>query len=322
LRRWLPWAAVVLMLLYLLTGLRLIQPNERAVVRRFGRVLDEKPRPGLFVGLPWGMDRVDRVQVDRVQTATFGFRGVDDEHASAGTPQGQYLTGDRNLINITAVINYTVDDDDGQSYLALEDYLEQLPVSQTVLERLGESVLAEVVAGRRVEDVLLPVAERSSIQDRCQSELSSRIRGYRLGVKIQSVNIVLREVPAEVKAAFDDVTRAIQRRETLRLEAKRYESVTKSAADAEADRLRQDAEVAYADQIKKANVDRASFELHLKNAPKPGKERDDYLQHIWWQEVGSALMEMAKQRRIQDVDPFVTKNGLEIVLPMSMRPGK
>jgi membrane protease subunit HflK len=262
------------------------------------------------------MDRVDRIQVDQVQSATFGYRGEDPDVPA--TPEGQYLTGDRNLVNVAVVVNYAVDD--RSDYKALEDYLEQLPVTENVLERIGEAVLAERMAGQHVEDVLL--AERLEIQRYFQSALERRIQPYRLGVKIQSVNIVLREVPTQVKDAFDDVTRAVQERDTRALEARRYESTTLSAARTVADQLRQDAEVSYLDQVKKANVDRESFKLHLENAPKAGKQRDDYLKVVWWQEVGGALMEMAKQNRIQDVDPFVTRNGLEIVLPMSMRRGK
>jgi modulator of FtsH protease HflK len=315
--RWLRWLPLILVLLYLLSGVRLIQPNERAVVRRFGQVRDEKPAPGLYIGLPWGMDRVDRIRVDAVQSATFGFRN-QELLAAPGTPEGQYLTGDRNLVNIAVVINYTVDDQD--DYQSLEDYLEQSPVSEGVLERAGESLLAEWLAGRRVEEVLLP--ERLVIPKRFQSALAQRIEPYRLGVKIQSVNIVLREVPAEVKDAFDDVTRASQEHETSKLKARQYESQILSTARSDADRMHHDAEVFYADQIRKAEVDQKSFELHLKNAPRAGQERDDYLQLLWWQEVGSVLIEMANDRRIQDVDPFVTRNGLEIILPMSMRGGK
>ena len=59
---------------YGLTGVVEVQPGERAVVRRFGRVLDDKPGPGLWVGLPWGIDRVDRVRVRTVRQLDVGYR--------------------------------------------------------------------------------------------------------------------------------------------------------------------------------------------------------------------------------------------------------
>ena len=60
-RRLLLYPVVLLLVGYLLTGVTQVRPGERAVVRRFGRVLEQKPEPGLWIGLPWGMDRVDRV---------------------------------------------------------------------------------------------------------------------------------------------------------------------------------------------------------------------------------------------------------------------
>ena len=52
------------------TGLYQVLPGEAAVVRRFGRVLPERPEPGLYLGLPWGMDRVDRVAVDQLRASS------------------------------------------------------------------------------------------------------------------------------------------------------------------------------------------------------------------------------------------------------------
>ena len=54
------------------TAVTQVQPGERAVVRRFGRVLPDTPGPGLYVGLPWGIDRVDRVAVGRVRRVSVG----------------------------------------------------------------------------------------------------------------------------------------------------------------------------------------------------------------------------------------------------------
>src|ERR1700676_3497971 len=95
-------------LLSLLTGLTPVQPGERAVVRRFGRVLDFQPEPGLYVGLPWGLDRVDRVADERLRSVPVGFQKRDDDDPSGATPEGQLLTGDHNLVNVQATVNYSV----------------------------------------------------------------------------------------------------------------------------------------------------------------------------------------------------------------------
>src|SRR5215468_8271072 len=92
--------------LYAMTGVVEIRRGERAVVRRFGRVLPHKPEPGLWIGLPWGMDRLDRVAVDRIQTVTVGYR--EDTSSDEAMPAGQLLTGDHNLVNVQVIMSYKV----------------------------------------------------------------------------------------------------------------------------------------------------------------------------------------------------------------------
>src|SRR6478672_10857738 len=85
------------LLAYLATGVYQVGPEERAVVRRFGKVV-ARPGPGLGFGLPWGIDRVDRVPVRTVRQLRVGY---DPETAGeTGAPPGQMLTGDQNLVNV------------------------------------------------------------------------------------------------------------------------------------------------------------------------------------------------------------------------------
>src|ERR1700677_4028974 len=88
---------VLVVVVYALTGVTQVRPGERAVVRRFGRVLPDKPKPGLLIGLPWGMDRVDRIPVDRVQSVVVGYQDTETL-SSSEMPAGQLLTGDHKLV--------------------------------------------------------------------------------------------------------------------------------------------------------------------------------------------------------------------------------
>src|SRR5436305_6970324 len=83
---------------YLLTGVSQVRPEERAVVRRFGKVV-ARPEPGLWVGFPWGIDRVDRIPVRTLRQVTVGYDAATPPDAE-GTPTGQLLTGDQNLVNV------------------------------------------------------------------------------------------------------------------------------------------------------------------------------------------------------------------------------
>ena len=70
-------AAVVLALGgYALSGVTVIGPDERAVVRRFGRALPDDIGPGLHWTWPWPVDSVTRLQPDRIYTVEVGFRAT------------------------------------------------------------------------------------------------------------------------------------------------------------------------------------------------------------------------------------------------------
>src|SRR5262249_37697154 len=114
-----------LLIAWLLTGFTEIRPGERAVVRRFGRVLDVQPSAGLWIGLPWGIDRVDRVAVEQVRRVSVGYRPGSDP-TGEDTPPGQLLTGDHNLVNVRVVVNYAVDPDALVDFVVQGDQVEEL----------------------------------------------------------------------------------------------------------------------------------------------------------------------------------------------------
>src|SRR6516165_9589789 len=115
---------LLLLVGYGLTGVVPVRPGERAVVRRFGRVLEHKPEPGLWVGLPWGMDRVDRVAVDKVQSVVVGYQEETDDGLTV--PAGQLLTGDHNLVDVQVVITYKVRPEAVEDYVTQQDRVDGL----------------------------------------------------------------------------------------------------------------------------------------------------------------------------------------------------
>src|SRR4051794_41006964 len=144
--RWV-WSAVsAVVLAYLLTGVASVRPGERAVVRRFGAVV-ATPGPGLWIGLPWGIDRVDRVAVDFVRRVAVGYD--PDADPDAPLPPGQLLTGDQNVVNVRVAVDYTVRGDEVATFLAARARVDG------AVSRSAEAALAEWVAARPVDEVLL-----------------------------------------------------------------------------------------------------------------------------------------------------------------------
>ena len=100
-----------------LTSYYIVQPEEEAVIKRFGRVVAQK-EPGLHFKLPFGIDTAQMVPTARVLKQEFGFRTVgidgrtnyrkDQQHRD----ESLMLTGDLKVIDVEWVVQYRVSDPD------------------------------------------------------------------------------------------------------------------------------------------------------------------------------------------------------------------
>src|SRR5262245_59348253 len=226
--RYLLLAALVL---YLLTGVVQVRQGERAVVRRFGRVLDERPTPGLWVGLPRGMDRVDRVEVDTLRSVQVGQADRADEEGVI--PPGQLLTGDHNLVNVQVVLYYKVRPEEVAEYVVQRERVEP------ALARAVEAAMAEWVAARGVDEVLL--RGKNTMRGELIERVRERVGPYRLGVEVLDARVAKIAPPDEVKGDFDSVSRAQTRIATLRNQAEQEAASRLRQAHAEVYRQGQSA---------------------------------------------------------------------------------
>src|SRR5262245_29731884 len=228
--RWL--IAVVVLGGYALTGVVQVRPGERGVVRRFGRLLPHPLEPGLAFQLPWGMDRIDRVAVDRVQSVAVGYQ--EDDFSGETMPAGQLLTGDHNLVNVQAILTYKVRPNEEAEYVLQADRVDAL------LTRAVESVMGQWVAGRTVDNVL--VNGKNEMRPVLKEQTQAWIEPYRLGVQILDARVALISPPDDVKPDFDSVALA-QTRNTTRLNTAE-QNVARELRMAEAEKYRLEKETA------------------------------------------------------------------------------
>jgi modulator of FtsH protease HflK len=295
---------VVVVVGYGLTGVVQVRPGERAVVRRFGQVLDDKPEPGLWVGLPWGMDRVDRVAVDRVQNVVVGY--TEDAGGNNVMPPGQLLTGDHNLVNVQVVVGYTVREDEAADYVLQQDRADAL------VARVAETVVAEWVAGRGVDEVLLQ--GRSALRGRLVGECARRLEPYHLGVEVQQADVSYLFPPRQVKDAFDEVTRAQAKmtQDTNKAEEEATQKLSRSRA--EKYRIEQLA-LAYAhEQRSRARAEAESFEKRLAQYRRLKAENPDFLRRVWLDEVGRLFARLKDSGRLDLLDNHLSGDGLDLTL--------
>ena len=320
--RYLRLALLLLLVGYLLTGLRPVRPGERAVVRRFGRVLEEKPQPGLWVGLPWGMDTVDRVAVDFLRPVDVGYRPNEDD--GQGTPAGQLLTGDHNLVNLRVVLHYRVSPERVEDFVAQQDADGRTLGIDRLISLGVESLLTEWVASRDVDAVLLHgKAELPRwLVDRPEQRLEKRLGEYRLGVEIAAATVVYLAPPGEVKEAFDAVTQAqtgirtrintaekLAREHIRDKEAEQFKIVQLAQAYAQGQRLQ-------------AGAEAQSFEKRLEQYRAARRDNPDVLTAMWWDRMGEVFKQLRTKGRLDLLDHHLGSDGLNLIQVPPLPPKK
>jgi membrane protease subunit HflK len=293
---------LILLVAYALTGVAQVRPGERAVVRRFGRVVAQ-PGPGLWVGLPWGMDRVERVPVNFVQRQYVGFNPGPD--ADQFMPPGQMLTGDQNLVNVQVAVDYSVGEGD-----AVVDFVLSRERVEPAIARATEAALHEWVAANGVDDVLLKgkVELRQWLPPRVQQ----RIEPYRLGVRMQSASVVYLAAPEEVKPDFERVMIAQSQINTKVNDAKQDAARLMKNAEADANSETQKAAGYAGGRRVRAEAEAQAFLARLEQYQRLKADNPDVLGAIWWAEMGKLLAAMKNGGQIDILDDKIGADGLDV----------
>ncbi|MFN4261117.1 MAG: protease modulator HflK [Gemmataceae bacterium] len=301
-RYWLLGTLVLLLIVYLLSGITQIQPGERGVVRRLGRVV-ATPGPGLWIGFPWGIDRVDRIPVNLVRRVTVGYQPEAD-NIYGMTPAGQLLTGDHNLVNVQVVIHYAVREDEVENFLVQGDQADGL------VARAAESVLTEWVARRTIDDVI--ITSKGGLENWLVARTQERIEPYQLGIDVQAASVAHLLPPDEVKSAFDEVTR--EQTAILTREHQAQQEADRIRRDAQADRFRlqQETAVYVNNKLKLAQVDVDTFANRLSQYQRLKQDNPDFLNALWRQEMGKLLARLKETGRLDLLDNHLGPDGLDI----------
>jgi len=289
---------------YLLTGLSQVRPGERAVVRRLGRVV-ATPGPGLWIGLPYPFERVDRVPVDMIRRVRVGYEREEDEN-EATTPPGQFLTGDHNLVNIQILVDYSIQDDE------VEDYVVQAERVEGMIARGAEAALSSWSAGRRVDDILL--RGKVDLPLRLPGKIQEDLEPCKLGIVIQGVSVSYLFPPDEVRSAFDEVSRAQTGISTSVEQAQQEAAQRLRQGETEQARLERLARAYAAERRVLAKAEAAAFLRRLDQYRRLKIDNPSILAGIWWDEMGSLLKSMKDKGRIELLDQHLAGDGLDITI--------
>jgi membrane protease subunit HflK len=236
---------------YAATGLYFVQPDEQIVVRRFGAILGTPRDPGPHFGLPWGLDTIDRLKPREVKRVTIGERPLAS--GAVGASPSLYLTGDRNLVNVRATVQYTIHDP--------TQFLFQFGNVDRLVGASSQTALAEILASEPVDRAL--TLGKRELGLRLAEKLQALVDRYGVGIAIRSVDIGSIEPPAEVAEAFDKVVSALREREQAINLAESYANLTLAKARGESQQKTDEARAARDKSIRQAQGEAQRFESLL-----------------------------------------------------------
>jgi membrane protease subunit HflK len=239
---------VVALGVWLLTGLYIVQQGERGVVLRFGKQT-EITEAGLRWRLPWPLESVEKVNVEKVSTIEIGYRSSARGGGKTKVPkEALMLTEDENIIDIEFAVQYRVGN--------AADYVFNVRDQELTIAQATESAVREVVGGSKLDFVF---ENRKNVEQSVRDILQKILDNYRVGIQVAAVEMQRAQPPEEVKAAFDDAVRAREDRERLKNEAEAYANDILPRARGSAARMIQEAEGYKAATVARAEGDAQRF---------------------------------------------------------------
>lgn len=204
---------IIVALLVVFNSYYTVDPQETAVVQRFGQFV-RTADAGLHFKIPFGVETVRKVVTGRVLQREYGYRTVEPGIRSRFTEKGyedeaRMLSGDLNVIDLQWTVQYKVRDP--------IDYLFQVQDVEATLDDISESVMRRIVGNRYVDEVL--TVGRASVADMAGQEIQEIMDQYKTGLQITMVKLQNANPPGPVKQAFNEVNEAQQERERMINEA-------------------------------------------------------------------------------------------------------
>lgn len=238
-------AGVGCALVWLVSGVYLIEEDQQAVVTRFGRY-----ESTLNSGLHWRWPALfEAVRVERVghcRIIEIGFRTSDisrqdeaptnidtrpiewtsdhDEQEHEGlASESMTLTGDEVPVELTAEVSYRISN--------LQKFVFSSSDPQTLIRSVAESSIRKTIATVSLEAVM--TESRIDVEHHVRQDISDALLRYGLGLEVTGVSLLDVHPPRPVVASYRQVADAIELHEQLINEAEAYYSQTVLSAAGE-----------------------------------------------------------------------------------------
>ncbi len=236
-------------ILYVFAGFYIVKPAEQGVITRFGKY-NRTVGPGPH----WYPQFIEQKEI------------VNTEELVSIRQAGTMLTGDENLVSVEIQVQYRISD--------VNNFLFKVVDPEKSLKQAAESALRQAVGHNKLDFII--TSGRAEIEEQTRKQIVSTLDGYNAGLYVAAVTLKEAKAPEQVKAAFDDVTKAREDKERFIHEAESYYNKIVPEARGQAQQMLQEADAYKQEAINAALGDTQRFSMILpeyKKAPKVTKTR-------------------------------------------------
>ncbi len=236
------------LVIWLLTGIYMVGPDEVGVVRTFG-AHTRVAQSGLNWHFPVPIETVNTPKVTEVKRIEIGFRTLRNGQYRTVEKESLMLTGDENIVDAEMIVQYKIKDPVA--------YLFNIVEPELTVREAAEASLRTVVGRNKIDETL--TTGKFTIQEETKFQLQSILDLYESGIHVVAVQLQDVSPPKEVIGAFKDVASAKEDKNRMVNQAEGYRNDLIPKARGEAEAMIRNAEGFKESRIKRAEGDAAKF---------------------------------------------------------------
>ncbi len=205
--------SLILVLLFVLTGIYSIKSGEHALIIRFGEISKEITSSGIHFHLPYPMEKVVKVFMSEVKKIYIvdSLENIE-QYEDPKENSVEMLTGDENLIMINAIVNFDI--------TSLEKYLYNAKNPQKIIESVGKKCLRLQLGKMKVDDVLS--SGKSQLRLILKKNMQKTLNELTIGVRIISIDFIDVSPPPSVSPSFKAVSDTREKKQEIIKSAEGY----------------------------------------------------------------------------------------------------
>ena len=240
----------IALVLWMLTGIYVVGPDEVGVVQTFGKY-SRAAQSGLNYHFPFPIEKVSTPKVTEVKRIEIGFRTVGKNQYQTIARESLMLTGDENIVDAEMIVQYKIKDPVAYTFNFIEPEL--------TVRQASEASLRTVVGRHNIDEAL--TSGKFMIQEEAKELIQNILDKYDTGILVVAVQLQDVSPPEQVIAAFKDVASAKEDKNRMVNQAEGYRNdiIPKARGEAQA-------EIREAEGYKEARIARAEGDVSKFNS--------------------------------------------------------